>query len=414
MAGGADVAEASGAARSRRPWRRTAAAALGVTLCLGTASVSVASVSGADTGKPSDPNSSTSPTSAASQAETGSPTTHGGPVEHDSRSNHDGPAEHDGRSDQDSPAERGDGRDSPGSGDNPGGQNKPRIQASTINPGADWTSRDAAAYWTPRRMADAAPAEDATQPTGEDPTRTTSRPAPAAGPGDAQPTPTARHFDGIPTVGVLFSLDGDARAHHCTASVVHSPRRDLILTAGHCEPGTNAAFVPQYQSGADTQPYGVWAISETFAYPGRGTTGSASDLDFAFATVEPDELGRPIESVTGANVLAATPGYHNKVTVTGYPNVRNDPEDRAVSCDTRTSRLAGTRQLRMECGGFYGGTSGSPWLTDVSEQTKTGRIIGLIGGLNGGGPKGPDNHRISYSPYFGTAIFTLYARATQE
>ncbi|BDM67466.1 hypothetical protein HEK616_09530 [Streptomyces nigrescens] len=277
----------------------------------------------------------------------------------------------------------------------------------TRAPDAPWSSRDAAAYWTPERMAAAAPAAGATGSASA--SASAAKPSAAA----AQLPATARHFDGIPTVGVLFSVDGDARAHHCTASVVHSPHRNLILTAGHCNPGDRAAFVPQYRSGAQTQPYGVWAIDESFAYPDRGTTGDKSDLDFAFATVEPDADGRALEDVTGGNVLAPTPGYTNDVTVIGYPNVRNDPEDRAVRCAARTSRLTGTSQLRMECGGFYGGTSGSPWLAGYDERTGTGRIIGLIGGLNGGGPKGPNSDRVSYSPFFGAKILSLYARASK-
>ncbi len=265
------------------------------------------------------------------------------------------------------------------------------------HPDSPWTADDAAAYWTARRMADAAP-----------PPRRPDRPA-----GNPQPSSTARHFDGIPSVGVLFSVGRDTRAHHCTASVVHSPHHNLILTAGHCNPGSHAAFVPQYASGAATQPYGVWAIGETFAHPGRGTTGAAADLDFAFATVAPDQDGRLIEAVTGGNVLGPTPGYTNQVTVIGYPTVRNDPQDRAVRCDTRTTRLPGTRQLRMECGGFHGGTSGSPWLTRFDERTRTGCVIGIIGGLNGGGPPGPGSDRISYSPYFGTETLDLYSRASQ-
>ncbi|MEU7182198.1 MULTISPECIES: trypsin-like serine peptidase [Streptomyces] len=267
----------------------------------------------------------------------------------------------------------------------------------TPHPDPPWTTHDAAAYWTAGRMADAAP-----------PPRRPDRPA-----GNPQPASTARHFEGIPSVGVLFSVGRDARAHHCTASVVHSPHRNLILTAGHCNPGSHAAFVPQYASGAAAQPYGVWAIGETFAHPGRGTTGAAADLDFAFATVAPDQDGRLIEAVTGGNVLGPTPGYTNQVTVIGYPTVRNDPQDRAVRCDTRTTRLPGTRQLRMECGGFHGGTSGSPWLTRFDERTRTGCVIGVIGGLNGGGPPGPGSDRISYSPYFGTETLDLYSRASQ-
>ncbi|MFD8543955.1 trypsin-like serine peptidase [Streptomyces sp. NPDC059649] len=293
----------------------------------------------------------------------------------------------------------------------------------TKAPDAPWTSRDAAAYWTPERMAAAAPAENDTPGGTGSASASASASAYASASSSASGAKssgaaarlpaTARHFDGIPSVGVLFSVDGDARAHHCTASVVRSPHRNLILTAGHCNPGDHAAFVPEYRSGAQTQPYGVWAIDESFAYPERGTTGDSSDLDFAFATVEADADGRALEDVTGGNVLAPTPGYTNDVTVIGYPAVRNDPEDRAVRCAARTSRLAGTSQLRMECGGFFGGTSGSPWLAGFDERTGTGRVIGLIGGLNGGGPKGPNSDRVSYSPYFGAKILSLYARATK-
>ncbi|MCB5906857.1 trypsin-like serine peptidase [Streptomyces pinistramenti] len=314
--------------------------------------------------------------------------------------------------------------DGPGTGTNdsaatgPHTKITPRIAAETADPA--WNTTAAAGFWTPRKMAAAVPGgsaeprrppeSSASEPSTGEPAATTVthgsvlRPATAA--------PTARHFDGIPSVGVLFSVDKNSRAHHCTASVVRSPHRNLILTAGHCNPGTNAAFVPQYRSGAATQPYGVWAITGSFTYPGHDTAGDGSDLDFAFATVAPDRRGRRIEAVTGGNALTPTPGYTNDVSVIGYPSVRNDPKDRAVRCETRTVRLAGHRQLRMECGGFYGGTSGSPWMTDFDEDTRTGHIIGNIGGLNGGGPSGPHADRISYSPYYGTELLTLYTRAT--
>ncbi|MEU3714019.1 trypsin-like serine peptidase [Streptomyces catenulae] len=281
-----------------------------------------------------------------------------------------------------------------------GDGHRPRI--SITSAAASWTAEAAADFWTPAKMAAALPHGDA--PDG--PTAMTS----AAGPATAS-VPTARYIGGIPSVGVLFSVDKDAHAHYCTASVVTSPRRNLLLTAGHCNPGKRAAFVPKYRSGAATQPYGVWAITKSFLYPGHGTTGAASDLDFAFATVAPDRRGRAIESLTGGNTLTPTPGYTNDVTVIGYPSVRHDPKDRAIRCETGTKRLDGYRQLRMECNGFHGGTSGSPWLTHFDERTKTGRVIGNIGGLNGGGPDGPHADRTSYSPYYGAEILGLYLRA---
>ncbi|GCD37801.1 hypothetical protein OEIGOIKO_05607 [Streptomyces chrestomyceticus JCM 4735] len=267
-----------------------------------------------------------------------------------------------------------------------------------------WTSEAAARYWTAGRMAAAVPA-------GSGSGKSAAAPGARATAGAAR---SARHFDGVPSVGVLFSVDKDARAHHCTASVVRSPHRNLILTAGHCKPGSRAAFVPQYRSGATAQPYGVWAVERGFTDPRRTGDGPGSDLDFAFATVAPDAEGRALESVTGGNILLRTPGYTTDVTIIGYPTVRSDPADQAVRCDVRTSRLTGQRQLRMECGGFYGGTSGGPWLSRFDERTKTGYVVGNIGGLNGGGPSGPDGHRTSYSPYYGSEVFRLYARAVSR
>ncbi|WP_242585166.1 trypsin-like serine protease [Streptomyces sp. MST-110588] len=285
-----------------------------------------------------------------------------------------------------------------------------------------WTSEAASRYWTPARMASAVPLvpepgepRSRSAPSGTSRTvraSRTSRTSRTSAAGLRSGTAvTAQHFDGVPSVGVLFSTTKDARAHYCTASVVHSRRGNLIITAGHCRPGGRAAFVPQYRSGARHQPYGIWAIDRGFTHPGRADSGAGSDLDFAFATVRRDLLGRSVEALTGGNVLTRTPGYRVLVTVIGYPTPRHDPADRAVRCTTRTSRLAGHRQLRMVCGGFHGGTSGGPWLTAFDEKTKTGKVIGNIGGLNRGGPSGRDSHRISYSPVYGDEVFKLYARA---
>ncbi|WP_407553288.1 hypothetical protein QOM21_25140 [Streptomyces sp. Pv4-95] len=380
-----------------RPWpsrhrRRATAAVCGAALCLVTASASHAA-EGASGAK--DPTGITNPAGFAAYADRATAPQHSAAT---------GPG-------------------APGATSAPGA---PATVAAPTTP-ATWTSHDAAAYWTAERMAAAHPPPGETAPAEEAAPAKEAAPArdaaPAkeaaasasepAGPADAAAV-SGTHFDGVPSVGVLFSVGQDARTHHCTAFVVRSPRRNLILTAGHCEAGTRAAFVPRYRSGAATQPYGVWAIGKTYVLPGHGTTGAAADLDFAFATVAPDARGRSLEEVTGANVLAPTPGYTTKVTVIGYPSVRHDPQDRAVRCDTVTSRLAGTRQLRMECGGFYGGTSGGPWLTHFDEQSGTGTAVGLIGGLNGGGPSGPENDRVSYSPYFGPEVFDLYSRALRD
>lgn len=65
-------------------------------------------------------------------------------------------------------------------------------------------------------------------------------------------------------VGALFSGDLEG-GHFCTASVVRSGGRDLILTAAHCLSGdgdTDVVFAPGYRNGR--APYGLWRVTRTF------------------------------------------------------------------------------------------------------------------------------------------------------
>ncbi|WP_237307416.1 trypsin-like serine peptidase [Streptomyces alboflavus] len=275
-----------------------------------------------------------------------------------------------------------------------------------------WTVEDAEAFWTSRRMESATPA-----PTPEGDGRGGTE-APAAAPAEVSAALAPRaaasgtYYKGSKTIGVLYYVDNGLASHHCTASVVHSPKGNVILTAGHCGNGSKYAFVPQYRTGKPPagQPHGIWAVDRVFKDPRRTDTGPGANLDFAFATVKPDERGRQVEQVTGANTLTRTPGYQVSVTVIGYPKVRYDPKDQAVKCRAKTTRLAGYRQLRMKCGGFHGGTSGSPWLLDYDEATRTGKVVGNLGGAGGGGATSD----VSYSPYYDNEVFRLYQDAVDN
>nr|WP_202447777.1 trypsin-like peptidase domain-containing protein [Streptomyces sp. SID5468] len=264
-----------------------------------------------------------------------------------------------------------------------------------------WTDEDAAGFWTEERMADATPPD-----TRRDTDETAAPPAY----GSRSTVLRARTFAGVPTVGVLFSLGAGMRAHRCTASVVHSPRHDLIVTAAHCGTGTHQAFVPMYDRYRDGrhQPYGVWAVTRGWRPAHYRTTGAGTNYDVAFLRVRADARGRHVEDLTGANRLTRVSGYVHRVTVIGYPAATRHHGDRPVICTTRSTRLRTTRQMRILCGGFYGGTSGAPWLTAFDPRTGTGELIGNIGGRDGGGP----DDVISYSPRYGRAVFRLYAEAT--
>jgi len=208
-----------------------------------------------------------------------------------------------------------------------------------------------------------------------------------------------------PRVGALFFHSGSGD-HFCTASVVASPGRDLLITAAHCINGgkdgggyrQDIVFIPAYRNGQ--APLGMWTPRQLLVAP-QWISESDPDLDVGFVVLEPHD-GKNIEDILGANRLGIDPGYQNLVRVTGYPASGDSP----VTCINWTSEQSAT-QLRFKCGGYTGGTSGSPWLTRFSLRTLTGTIVGVIGGYQEGG----DTADVSYSAYLGRSVQALYQEA---
>ena len=210
-----------------------------------------------------------------------------------------------------------------------------------------------------------------------------------------------------PRVGALFVRAGSSD-HFCTASVVASPGRDLLITAAHCihggEGGSNrqdVVFIPDYRDGQ--APFGVWTPRRLVVAP-QWMSESDPGLDVGFVALNPLD-GKNIEDILGANRLGIDPGDRDLVRVTGYPATGDAP----ITCVNWTSRLSAT-QLRFECGGFTGGTSGSPWVTGFSRRTLTGTVVGVIGGYQEGG----DTAAVSYSSYLGPAVARLYQQAVAD
>jgi V8-like Glu-specific endopeptidase len=200
----------------------------------------------------------------------------------------------------------------------------------------------------------------------------------------------------IATVGAVFhgevSTDGD---HFCTASVVKSASKDLLVTAAHCvSNGTDDLyFVPGYHDGK--APYGVWKLDKATLDP-RWTNDEDQDLDVAFVSVQPLG-GRHVQDVVGGYTLGINKTYTSTVRLTGYPS----DEDAPITCVNRVSAYSST-QLRIACTAYSGGTSGSPWLTGGNT------VMGVIGGFQQGG----NTDDVSYSAYFDNDIAALYRQAT--
>jgi V8-like Glu-specific endopeptidase len=248
-----------------------------------------------------------------------------------------------------------------------------------------------ASYWTAARMAHATPLG-----------RRVDDGVPDAG------IPLARGVPGSKVIGALFFNNG-AGSHYCTASVVRTPKRNMLLTAAHClySPAAHAwhrniVFVPRYDAGH--RPYGTWPVWLMVA-DRRWIEHGDPAQDYAFAAVQLTR-GRRLADVVGANDLLVGQGGADRVLVAGYPSKENNPTDHQIGCAGRTYRQSRS-QLRFDCHGFYGGTSGSPWLSDYDARTQSGHVVGVIGGYQAGGTE----EWRSYSPLFTDAITHLLATA---
>jgi V8-like Glu-specific endopeptidase len=214
---------------------------------------------------------------------------------------------------------------------------------------------------------------------------------------------TASPFAGTPAVGALFTIsNGRLGTHFCTASVVHSPAGNLILTAAHCLAGysdtspASIAFVPGYVDGAT--PEGIWPVTRIFVDQSWAASADPDD-DFAFLTVAQPGSSTPIEYVTGAERLGIGDPAAALTRVVGYPDSRAQP----IVCQNRTSMFSAT-QMQFNCDGFTVGTSGSPFLIDPGGPGGSVTVVGVIGGYQQGG----DSPNISYSAAFGANMQALY------
>ncbi|MBO1416922.1 serine protease [Streptomyces sp. FH025] len=208
----------------------------------------------------------------------------------------------------------------------------------------------------------------------------------------AQPSPAR---DRIGTLSVHNAQGPRA----CTASVVHSPGRNLLVTAAHCVQNQRVGlldglvFTPGYRNGYS--PYGTWQVQSITVHP-RWAEEDDPDYDVAFVTVRPVD-GRQVEDAVGGNQIGTGQGFGLAVSVTGYPNDSDEP----ITCSVRTRSQSSTQE-RFDCGGYTDGTSGSPWVTG------DGAVVGVIGGYQEGG----ETPGTSYSVAFDQRIADLYRKAT--
>ncbi len=211
-------------------------------------------------------------------------------------------------------------------------------------------------------------------------------------------TPVATTVESVPAVGPLFfpSVAGLLPLlrvpHFCSASVVHSPAGNLVVTAAHCVYGVGATieFAPGFHD--NVSPFGVWEVRRIYVDPSWVRRQDPAH-DVAFLQIAP-RGGRQIESVVGARPMG-TAAAGAPVTVVGYPLGSGG---RPITCTNMLFDTSGFPSV--DCAGFAAGTSGGPWI-------QSGDVVGVIGGYEQGGCSGDT----SYSAPFGADARALYARA---
>ncbi|BBH18501.1 hypothetical protein Back2_27880 [Nocardioides baekrokdamisoli] len=190
--------------------------------------------------------------------------------------------------------------------------------------------------------------------------------------------------------GLLPALGGP---HFCSATVVHSAGHDLVITAAHCVfgagPGTE--FVPGFRDGR--APYGVWSVASIHVDPGW-QSGQNPTRDVAVLTIAPLN-GRQVEDVVGARPLGL-PVIGAATTVRGYPMTAGVPS----ACTSRLTLTAGFPTVACPAGGMTDGVSGGAFV-------QSGRVVGVIGGLQQGGCTAT----VNYSSPFGAWTSRLLNRA---
>jgi hypothetical protein len=230
--------------------------------------------------------------------------------------------------------------------------------------------------------------------------------AAAASPAPA-PSPDARSFDGTKAVGALFTNRNGKLTHFCTASVVHSPAEDLVITAAHCiqgvslKPVGSILFAPDYHG--QTFPFGRWVVREALT-DSQWSKHRNPDDDFAFLVV--GRAGTKIEHSTGAETLETGAKLPQHVQVIGYP----DGSDKPVTCgrQARAFTKHHLHQMVFDCPGYTDGTSGGPFLASLQASTGYGKVIGVIGGFEQGGL----TPSVSYSAQFLANMAALYKSVT--
>lgn len=297
--------------------------------------------------------------------------------------------------------------------------------AAIVPAPAPAAAADVLAYWTPERMRAAQPQLPRPALPGESAANTDGDPVyvPPAGPGEQ---PAAALRPGAPLAvtsafspgderkhpnrihGRVFATSSDGSDYTCSGTVVNSPGRSLVVTAGHCVYlggwGKNFMFVPGYRDGRS--PYGRWAGTKLRA-PRQWVASENISFDIGTATMSRNLSGRALQDIVGARGIAFNQPRRQTYKSYGYPA---EPPFDGESLQACTSPYQGEdpytdppRTMRITCD-MNGGASGGGWISRNTLLSVNSYCTGFVLVCL-------DVPQSLYGPYLSNEAKSLYLRS---
>lgn len=295
----------------------------------------------------------------------------------------------------------------------------PAIADETEPPGAgavavqalQQSPADVRSYWTPERMRDAEPLDAPGAPAGAGaaaaPNYLVQAPDQVISPERDLAYPERIH-------GRLFVTFGPDSGS-CSATVVTSRARNVILTAGHCVamptgegsppiPAGNVLFVPGYRNGA--APFGSY-VGTALRAPGLWSFEGLIEFDLGAINLAPTPAGQ-IEDVLGSRGVSFNRSYKKNKTrfqafgYPGQPTAFYDGE-RPILCNSPFRGLEKfTLSPQIGPCNMKEGSSGGGWVL-------SGGLVNSVVSHNGCGIS-PACSLVS-GTYFGDIAFKLWSAA---
>ena len=274
-------------------------------------------------------------------------------------------------------------------------------------------------YWTPKRMANAVPADRITRQALKNQTaasRTVPEPgkpstlANSVAPSTPDGAANQRRIRKSKTIGKVFFKTRKGVDMVCSGAAINSKRKNMVMTAGHCVNGGRGKawhkrwiFVPGYGPGNKAR-HGIYPATRLVALKGW-IKRSNFNYDVALALVKPGRgTKKRLVRKVGGYGLQTGKRVRRKLTAIGYSQL-GYKGDKQKKCRRKTHRRPRTRQIAMRCRVLTPGASGGPWVKGHVRVKKGKRSF--VNGVNSNINRRRNPTRIR-SPYFGKDVRRMY------